>query len=196
MVRHLTTLLISTLVLGISDAGAQPVGWKTVEPWRIAYYPGSQACQAFAQYREHTAFFIGFDRRGEASALDVTILDRRWFAFENGTEYRVRIRFDDQPVWTLNMDGVLLNGLPGLHILIDPKAPDARQFIAQFQSGQVMEWQHGETRLGRFPLTGSRKAFEEVEYCQAHHDAITAARPKRPVARPTPETVEQAVVTE
>ncbi len=183
MLRHLSCFFTALAMLCAPSAWAQAVDWKTVDDWRISFYPGSQGCQAFVLYEEHTAFFIGFDRTRPARALDVTILDRRWSAIRNGTEYRVRLRFGSQPAWTLNMDGVMLNGLPGLHILIDASGADARQFVAQFQRERVMEWQHGETRLGRFPLTGSRRAFDEVRRCQEHHDAIAAATPPRPMAR-------------
>lgn len=193
MARHFSVFFTTLLLLCGTVAPAQSVDWKTIGDWRISYYPGSQGCQAFVLYEDYTAFFIGFDHTRKTPALDVTILDRRWSAMKDGAEYKVQLRFGTQPAWTLNMDGVMLNGLPGLNILID--AADAHQFIAQFQRERTMQWQHGETRLGRYPLTGSRKAFEEIRRCQAHHDA-TASGAIRPMAR-TPETqVEQTAAAE
>ncbi|MBK0329063.1 hypothetical protein I5535_17440 [Rhodobacteraceae bacterium F11138] len=195
MTRHISFFLTTLLMLCAPTARAQAVDWKTIDDWRIAFYPGSQGCQAFRLYEENTAFFIGFDHTRKTGALDITILDRRWTAFKTDAEYRIRLQFGTQPAWTLDMDGVLLNGLPGLHILFGSTGPDADQFISQFRRERVMKWQHGETRLGRFPLNGSRKAFDELRRCQKHYDT-TAKRPLRPVARTAGLGVEQAAAVD
>ncbi|MEP3329147.1 hypothetical protein [Sedimentitalea sp.] len=167
-----------TATLLASTATAQPVDWANVDGWDVAYYPGSKGCQAFALFEEETAFFIGYDGKGEKPALDVTVLNTGWDMIEHGEEYPVRLRFGDQAAWTLNMDGVILNGFPGLHILIDAETTSARQFTREFKRERVMAWRRADQTLGRFPLTGSNNAFTAVRNCHEFHREARAAQAK------------------
>ncbi|MFD3190556.1 hypothetical protein ACFMPD_09815 [Sedimentitalea sp. HM32M-2] len=173
--------MIATLIAAATGfpvmAPAQPTEWQRVQDWTISFYPTAGGCQAFAIFEDLTAFFIGYDTTGDVLALDVTIMDKRWAWIEDGGAYRVRLRFGDQSPWTLNMDALWLNGIPGMHILIDAASGDAEQFIAQFQREHEMQFQHGQTRLGRYPLDGSRKAFQQVRDCQSHYDKTVSRAP-------------------
>ncbi len=172
--RVLPSLFAVTLLT--TGARAEPVDWANVDGWDVAYYPGSKGCQAFTLFDEETAFFIGFDGKGDNPALDVTLLNSAWDMIEHGEEYPVRLRFGDQAAWTLNMDGVVLNGYPGFHILIDADTPSARQFTREFKRERVMLWRHADQTLGTFSLSGSNNAFTAVRQCHEFHRKARAAR--------------------
>lgn len=163
------------LLLAALPARANQIDWSVVNGWDIAYYPGSNGCHAFALFEEKTAFFIGYDGKGSDPALDVTILNSDWTDIADSNEYPVRVRFGEQAAWTLSMDGVVLNGYPGLHILINSQTPSARLFARQFRREHTMTfWLDGEM-LGAFPLKGSNRAFQAVNTChQFHREAIRA----------------------
>jgi hypothetical protein len=184
--RRRTALLAALLA---TPLGANQVEWAVVRGWDIAYYPRSQGCLAFALFDEQTAFFIGYDGKGARPALDVTILNTDWDMIADGEEYPVRLQFGDQAAWTLNMDGVILNGYPGLHILIDAETPSARLFKREFRREHTMSWQLSGTELGTFPLKGSNKAFEAVGLCHDFHREARAARAHTLVAR-SPKTAD------
>lgn len=169
---------VFTATLLASTATAQPVDWANIDGWDVAYYPGSKGCQAFALFDEETAFFIGYDGKGDKPALDVTVLNTGWETIEHGEEYPVRLRFGDQAAWTLNMDGVVLNGFPGLHILIDAGTPSAQQFTREFKRERIMAWRRSDQTLGSFPLTGSNNAFNAVRSCHEFHREAREARAK------------------
>lgn len=154
------------LFFGTNTAQAETIDWKTVGGWDISFYPASEGCQAFALFEEDTAFFIGFDNTDNTLALDVTLLDQRWSSIEDGKEYAVKLHFGNETPWTLNMDGVQLDGYPGLNILIDASSDEADLFIDEFQRETRMEWSYEGNRLGRYTLRGSRRAFDEVIACQ------------------------------
>ncbi|MDU9004917.1 hypothetical protein [Sedimentitalea todarodis] len=171
-------LSLCAAALLATATAAQPVDWANINGWDVAYYPGSKGCQAFALFDEETAFFIGYDGKGEKPALDVTVLNTSWDMIEHGEEYPVRLRFGDQAAWTLNMDGVVLNGFPGLHILIDAGTSSAQQFTREFKRERIMAWRRADQTLGRFPLTGSNNAFKAVHNCHAFHREARAVRAK------------------
>lgn len=175
--------LLAAPLLATAPARANQVDWAVVRGWDIAYYPGSNGCHAFAQFDEKTAFFIGFDGKGKRPALDVTILNTGWNMIADGEEYPVRLQFGEQAAWTLNMDGVILNGYPGLHILIDSETPSASLFMREFRREHSMTWRLSGDALGTFPLKGSNKALKAVEVCHEFHRKARAAREDARMAR-------------
>jgi len=154
------------LAIGLSGANAETIDWKTVGGWDISFYPSSEGCQAFALFEEDTAFFIGFDNSGDNLLPDVTLLDERWTSIEGDKEYSVTLHFGNETPWTLEMDGVQLDGFPGLNIMIDASSDEADLFINEFQRETKMVWSFGSNTLGRYTLRGSRRAFDEVIACQ------------------------------
>ena len=161
------------IALGVNGAVAQTVDWKTVGGWDIAFYPSAEGCQAFALFEEDTAFFIGFDNTGGILAVDVTLLDERWQSIQEDKEYSVTLNFGDETPWTLEMDGVQVDGFPGLNIMIDANSDEADLFIREFQRETRMKWSYEGTLLGKYTLRGSSRAFDEVIACQRSYlDAI------------------------
>jgi hypothetical protein len=159
---------LAALALTAAAATADTILWKTVGGWDISFYPNSAGCQAFAEFEEGTLFFIGFDNANAsgALALDITMMDRRWTSLEGGKEYSITINFGDETPWTLNMDGVVVQDMPGLNIMIDASSDEAGLFIDEFQRETRMAWAYGNASLGRYTLRGSRRAFDEVFACQ------------------------------
>lgn len=161
-----SALAPAALVAIVASADAETIDWKTVGGWDISFYPGSAGCQAFAQFEEGTAFFIGFDNSNDVLALDVTLLDRRWASIEQSKQYEIEVKFGNETPWTLNMDGVVMEDFPGLNIMIDAGSDEASLFVDEFQRKTAMSWSYGGSTLGRYTLRGSRRAFDEVLACQ------------------------------
>jgi hypothetical protein len=175
---------LALIMAGASAAPAQTVDWKAIDGWDISFYPDSAGCQAYARFEEGTAFFIGFDNTDDILVLDVTLLDNNWTSIRNGEEYPIEVRFGNESPWTMDMDGVVMNGHPGLNIMIDAASDEAALFIEEFQGTEMMEWRFGDASLGRYALTGSRPAFDEVIACQRSYlDA--ASSPSDPFASTT-----------
>ena len=168
---------LAALAMTATAAAADTISWKTVGGWDISFYPNSAGCQAFAEFEEGTLFFIGFDNDNARGvlALDVTMMDRRWGSIENGKEYPIKLTFGDESPWTLNMDGIVVEGFPGLNIMIDASSDEARLFIDEFQRETRMAWAYGTASLGRYTLRGSRRAFDQVFACQRSYlDAMSS----------------------
>lgn len=187
MAARIKLLLMAALVA--STATADSIVWRKLGGWDVSFYPGSAGCQAFALFEKNTAFFIGFDDMGELLTLDVTIVDQSWNSIEDGKEYPIRLRFGDEGIWSLDMDGVRVDGFPGLNIMIDAKTPEAKLFIEEFKRELSMEWSYEDAPLGRYTLSGSRDAFDEVKRCQI---ALKDGMPEPPVFLPTSDqTIEE-----
>lgn len=165
------------MAAAVSPAPAQTIEWKKIGGWDISFYGAAAGCQAFALFEENTAFFIGFDNTDDFLTLDVTLLDARWKSIEDGKEYAIEVRFGDETPWTLNMDGVRIDGYPGLNIMIDAAADESDLFVGEFQRETRMEWSYGDSLLGRYTLRGSFRAFDEVIACQrSYFEALDAQR--------------------
>lgn len=162
--RYATTVIATALFP--AAVFADTIDWKVVGGWDISFYPSSEGCQALAVFEEDTAFFIGFDATENELSLDVTLLDPRWASIEDGRAYEIEVAFGDETPWTLEMDGIRTDDYPGLNILIDAGTEEAGLFIDEFQRETSMRWHYSGTELGRFTLSGSRRAFEEVIACQ------------------------------
>ncbi|MCB1339588.1 MAG: hypothetical protein KDK24_00670 [Pseudooceanicola sp.] len=176
MTGFLRPLLVAVLSLVALPAPAQPTRWAMVGEWNISYYPATGGCLAYTLW-DRTAMFIGFDTREGLRALDVTLLDERWKSIEPGVVYPVGVRFGRRPAWTLDMTGVVMDGAPGLNILVNAERDKAQQLLAEFRRELRMTWTYDGTELGRFPLHGSRRAFDAVLECQRHHDRLIALFP-------------------
>lgn len=159
--------LIALPLPGLADT----ILWKEIGGWDISFYPGAEGCQAFAIFEEGTAFFIGFDNTDNMLALDVTLIDERWGAIEAGKEYPITVKFGNESPWTLDMNGLDIDGHPGLNIMIDAGADQAGLFVDEFQREISMEWFYSGRSLGRYTLRGSRRAFNEVIACQKSYFA-------------------------
>jgi hypothetical protein len=164
------------IMAGASAAPAQTIDWKTVDGWDISFYPDSAGCQAYAQFEEGTAFFIGFDNTDDDLVLDVTLLDNSWTSIRDGVEYPIEVQFGDESPWSMDMDGVVMDGHTGLNIMIDAASDEAGLFIEEFQGTDRMEWRFGDASLGRYALHGSRSAFDEVIACQRSYLDATSSR--------------------
>lgn len=168
------------IVADAVTADADTIDWKKISGWDISFYPGSAGCQAFAQFEAGTAFFIGFDNNSDVLALDVTLLDNHWTSIEDGKDYPIEVQFGNESPWTMNMNGVVMDGYPGLNIMIDAASDEASLFVDEFQRKTSMEWRYGTVTLGRYTLRGSRRAFDEVIACQRSY--LDAMSPNDPFA--------------
>lgn len=168
--------VLAVLLLGAAPpAAASPAHWASLGEWIISYYPSTGGCLAFARSGQ-TAFFIGYDTISGIQALDITVLDDRWDSIETGSVYPVTVAFGNEPPWTIDMAGVVMDGAPGLNIVVDAARPKAAQIIAEFRRERSMTWAYGETELVRFSLRGSRRAFDAILDCQRHHANAPATR--------------------
>jgi len=154
--------LIATLIVAPITAAADTVLWKNVGGWDISFYPGSEGCQAFAVFEQDTAFFIGFDSTGDTLTLEVTILDQRWGSIEQGKEYDISVKFGNESPWNVSMDGLNIDGYPGLNIEIDASTDQASLFVDEFQRETRMAWSYSGALLGQYTLRGSRRAWRSA----------------------------------
>lgn len=172
---HIARIILAVLTaLLATPTWAERERWSVIDGWNISYYPSLQGCLAYASF-DGTAFFIGYDTVQTVPALDITVLNEKWTQFKKDGLYPITLQFGDQPPWTLEMQGVHMDGAPGLNILIDARIQKSALFIEEFQRETEMSWTDGNDPLGAFTLRGSMRAFDQVIACQdAHAPAQTA----------------------
>lgn len=170
--------MAAAIILGsaASDgAQAEVTRWKTINGWDISFYSEQRGCLARTSYTEGTTFFIGFDTTGTGLLLDVTLIDNRWESIVDGTSYDIIVKFGNESPWTLNMIGRRYGESPGLAILIDAGATEARRFVDEFQRKSDMRWTYKGALLGHFTLRGSRRALDEAIACQKSYNSAVSS---------------------
>lgn len=165
MLFSLRLTVIVILLPALVHARSGPEHWVAIGSWDISYYPETRGCLAYSAF-DGTGFFIGFDTFEEVPALDITVLDPRWESIQPQNLYPVTLVFGDEAPWLLEMQGVRMDGLPGLHILIDASIEKSAELVEEFQRELRMTWSYAGENLGQFTLLGSRRAFSEVLACQ------------------------------
>lgn len=163
--RHVVAPFLAGLLFAL-PCTAEPRNYGHVGEWDISFYPASGGCQIYQSFNGRTGFFIGFDTNQGRRNLELTLLDRRWTSISAQKPYRLRVRFGSFSPWVLDMDGVSMQGEPGLNIILDASSENARRFVAEFRRATRMSWRYGDTTLGQFSLRGSRKAFDQLLACQ------------------------------
>lgn len=188
-VRGLATAALAVVFLTAHGARAEVVDWKKLKGWDVSFYPRSEGCQAFALFNDQTAFFIGFDNVDDQLAVDITLLDESWASIEADQEYTIQVQFGTESPWTLEMDGVVMRGYPGLTMMIDAQSDEAGLLIEEFRRESSMEWSYKSTSLGKYTLRGSRAAFDEVIACQeAYLEALSSQSGAFAAGNPAPPT--------
>lgn len=171
-VRRTSTVRIilasALLAIGLAPAvSAQTTVWKKVRGWDVSFYPSLEGCTALKVFDGGFSFFIGFDFSITEPTLDVTLMNDNWGSIEDGKEYEIKVYFGDETPWTLQMDGTDFDGTPGLTFYVDAFDDQTQLFIDEFQREASMEWMFGSRSLGKFSLSGSTAAFQEVLACQS-----------------------------
>jgi len=163
--RHVVAPFLACLLFAL-PCMAEPRNYGHVGEWDISYYPASGGCQIYQSFDGRTGFFIGFDTNQGRRNLDITLLDTRWRSIAVNKPYRLQVRFGSFSPWVVDMDGVSMQGEPGLNVILDASGENARRFVAEFRRATRMNWRYGETTLGHFSLRGSRRAFDQLLACQ------------------------------
>jgi len=182
MVRFLLALLIFLPQAALADA----ILWKREGPWEVSFYPEREGCGTVTRYERGTGFSLAFDSTSEGIFIDISIVDPRWRSIESGKEYRVTMRFGDEQLWTLDMEGQRFDRLPGLMLTYPAGSARAKRFLAEFMRETRMIWWYDGVRLGDFSLRGSQVAMQEVMACQRSFEEATTGE-SDPFSRPVPE---------
>jgi hypothetical protein len=158
-------VLAAAFVFCGTQSVAEITPWRTVGDWDISFYPGSNACLAYATYENNLGFFIGISNLTGNLNLEVTLLNEQWKSIESGKEYGVSVVFGNEPPWNLEMIGVQTETFHGLTFAIAADSTEAGQFADEFMREVTMSWTYGGNQMAFVTLRGSKLAFDEAVAC-------------------------------
>ncbi|MEL7116555.1 MAG: hypothetical protein AAGP08_13395 [Pseudomonadota bacterium] len=156
-------LLAIACALGATTAHAQEaVFWKSVGDWDISIDTTIQnGCYALASWNGGTVLRIGRDPSRDN--FYVLIGNDKWASLRPEEEYAISIQFGNRSPWDVSARGLQFN--PGETVYLHA-ASAKMDFIREFQRALNMRISYDGSEIDNLKLTGSRKAWDEVEVCQ------------------------------
>ncbi|MDF0601750.1 hypothetical protein P1J78_13475 [Psychromarinibacter sp. C21-152] len=157
------------LVLGLSLATAAPAAaqgdndfWKAVGDWDINIDPTvGNGCYAIASWNGGTVLRIG--RNPERDNFYFLIGNPKWASLQPEAKYDIQIQFGNRPVWDVSATGLQFN--PGETVYLHAQS-NKMEFISEFQEALNMSISYNGSEIDKLKLTGSMRAWNEVEVCQ------------------------------
>lgn len=151
------------LALAAPGEAAQDVlFWKDVGDWEIAIDPTIQdGCYAVATWNGGTVLRIG--RNPQKDNFYFLIGNDKWASLQPNEPYDIEIRFGNRAGWDVAATGLQFN--PGETVYLHAESTKM-EFIDEFQRALNMRISYQGAEIDNLKLTGSRRAWDEVEVCQ------------------------------
>ncbi|MDJ0826027.1 MAG: hypothetical protein QNJ16_11045 [Rhodobacter sp.] len=178
MLRPLT----AALLLAAMPATAEDTYlWKTVGDWDISIDPTiDDGCYAVATWNGGTVLRIG--RNPEENNFYFLIGNNKWASLEPDEPYDIEIQFGSRAPWEVSATGLQFN--PGETVYLHAESTKM-DFVREFQRALNMKISYQDKEIDNLKLTGSRRAWDEVENCQREVAARGAGNAADPFATPS-----------
>jgi hypothetical protein len=162
MIARLQQTALAVLLTASTSFAQGSVEWKTVGNWDIAIDPSlKNGCFATALWNGGTIMRIGRNPTNETFYF--LIGNEKWASLEPDVSYDVQIQFGNRPVWDVSAFGHRLEGGEMVFLRAQSSKID---FIREFQRAVNMKIFYDGAEIDNLKLTGSRRAWDEVESCQ------------------------------
>lgn len=157
------SLACAVFLAGFVPAQAQDNDfWGAVGDWDISVDPTiDNGCYAIASWTGGTTLRIG--RNPQRDNFYFLIGNDEWSSLRADGEYEIQIQFGNRPVWDVSANGFQFN--PGETVYLEAQSTKM-EFIREFQAALNMKISYNGSQIDNLKLTGSRRAWDEVERCQ------------------------------
>lgn len=147
---------------GSGAVSQDSIHWKDVGGWTVSVDPTlNNGCYAFASWNEGTVVRIGRDP--DNGTFYFLIGNDAWESLSHGSDYEISIQFDRRGPWDVDAQGFQFN--PGEVVYLHAQSSQM-EFIREFQRANNMKISYQGREIDNLRLTGSRRAWDEVEVCQ------------------------------
>lgn len=158
----LATMIMLLTLAGPALAQSDAPLWKEVGDWQIRVDTSlGHGCFAVSRYESGTTFRIGFDM--EARKAYLIVGNDAWKSLENGKEYSLIFRFDNETPWKGAATGFAFDQ-DGPRFLM-AQISDS-EFFSEFARKNRVSITYRRTEIARLSLRGSRRALNEMFSCQ------------------------------
>jgi hypothetical protein len=168
-------------------AAAQDNFWGSFGDWDVSIDPTiDNGCYALASWNGGTVLRIG--RNPQLDNFYFLIGNPAWSSLQPDRSYDLAIQFGNRPVWDVSANGLQFS--EGEEVYLHAQS-DKMDFIREFQKALNMKISFEGAEIDNLKLTGSSRAWTEVEKCQEEMNN----RPD-PVPDPVEVAVEEPPATE
>ena len=138
------------------------VFWKSVGDWDISVDPTlGNGCYAVASWNGGTVLRIGRDP--QKGMFYILLGNDAWESLRPDGQYDISIQFGSRASWDVSASGLQFN--PGEVVYLHAQSSQM-EFIREFQRALNMKVSYQGREIDNLRLTGSRRAWDEVEACQ------------------------------
>lgn len=154
---------LALVLTSMAPAAAQDNDfWGAVGDWDISVDPTiDNGCYALASWNGGTILRIG--RNPQANNFYFLIGNDDWTSLNPEGEYEIQIQFGNRPIWDVSANGFQFN--PGETVYLHAQS-SKMDFVREFQAALNMRISYNGSEIDNLKLTGSRRAWDEVERCQ------------------------------
>ena len=177
MRRFIMPFVAAAVAVGIAPmpGHADPVLWKRSGDWEIAFYEEDHGCSAYAEFVDGTGVYLGLVGADADLQVEFLVFNSDWQSIEQGLDYPIQLRMDDEAPWDLTMFGIRMDDVRGLSFYYPAETEVAAQLVRELMGGSTVELEYRGASLARLSLVGSARAYEEVVACtRSYRDAIMA----------------------
>ncbi|MEM1389169.1 MAG: hypothetical protein AAF748_15235 [Pseudomonadota bacterium] len=163
MTVRLMILSAALTIASVVSAPAQDNNlWAAIGDWDISVDPTiDNGCYALATWNGGTVLRIG--RNPQADNFYFLIGNDKWTSLQPNGSYEIKIQFGNRPTWDVSANGFQFN--PGETVYLQAQSTQI-DFIREFQAALNMRITYNGNEIDNLKLTGSRRAWDEVERCQ------------------------------
>ncbi len=166
MPRPVLPLSLTLLLATALPAAAQDNVWGSFGDWDISIDPTiDNGCYALASWNGGTVLRIG--RNPQLNNFYFLIGNPAWSTLQPEQSYDLAIQFGNRPIWDVSANGLQFN--PGEEVYLHAQS-DKMEFIREFQKALSMKISFDGAEIDNLKLTGSSRAWTEVEKCQKEMD--------------------------
>lgn len=151
------------LALSAGAASAQSSEfWGSVGDWNVSIDTTIEnGCFALADWDSGEIMRIG--RNPQRNNMYILIGNQKWASLEAGVTYEIKFQIDRRPRWDVKASGFQFNSGETVYLYVPF---DQLDFIREFQRGNSFKITYDGSQIANLSLSGSRRAWEEVERCQ------------------------------
>lgn len=135
--------------------------WSRSTDWTILVdHTLDNSCYIVRTFADGTLFRIGFDVKNDNGHYFL-IGNRNWTSLKVGTNYPIKVQFDNEGAWEANSEGIDLGGTTMLHAKFDDNV-----FWAELATAEMVTFSRNGKAFGQFRLGDSSTAIDQVIACQ------------------------------
>lgn len=175
--KGVSAFILGAFMLPSVAFGDQAIPYKSVNGWDVLVDKTlGNACFISTSYDTGIVLRMGFDFSGTTRQIYMALGNDNWKSLEEGKDYPIEIRFDNNPVWSATASAKTVGSINFL-VVTSTNANFAEEFARKLRMRASFQGRE----IAHLRLSGSSRALDALLECQKIvDDALKPAAPPQP----------------